>query len=132
MNDAMSSCGWDARLIFNRRAFFDKKSPHPKIGLNRSSMEPQGMKSKIVVPDSCVEDNGNAEFIAPTTSVAPEEIVLGNIDLDIYDETVVSESNDNNELTVHEEEEVDPDFHCDEDLEDVSVAESIDDFDFSS
>ena len=84
------------------------------------------------MPDSYVEDNGNTEFIAAATSVAPEEIALGNIDLDTYDETTVSESNDNNELTVHEEEEEDTDFLCDEDLEEASVAESVDEFDVST
>ena len=33
----------------------------------------------MVVPDSYNEDIGNAEFVAPTTSVAPEEIVLVNV-----------------------------------------------------
>ena len=96
-------------------------------------IKPQGVKSKIVAPDSYVEDSANAELIVPASSVAPEEIVLGNIDVDIYDEeTAVSVSTYNNESALHEEKEADPGFHCDEDLEDVSVAESVDDFDFSS
>ena len=60
-------------------------------------IKPQGSKSKTVVPDSHVEDDGHVEFIASVTSGAPEEIALGNIDLDIYDDSVASESNDNNE-----------------------------------
>ena len=39
----------------------------------------------MVAPGFCVEDNGHAEFIASTTSVAPKEISLGNVDLDIRD-----------------------------------------------
>ena len=46
-------------------------------------IKPQGVRSKIAVPDSYVEDSTNAEFIAPASSVAPEEIVLGSVDLDI-------------------------------------------------
>ena len=38
-DDAMSSYGWHARFIFNRRIFFDKKSPQPKIGPNASSVK---------------------------------------------------------------------------------------------
>ena len=61
-------------------------------------IEPQGAKNEIDVPESCVEDNGNAELISTATSVALEEIVLRNIDLDICDETAVSESNNNRRL----------------------------------
>ena len=58
---------------------------------------------------------------------------MGNFDLDVCDEeTVVSASNDNNELTVHEEKKADPDFLFDKYLDDVSVVDSVDDFDFSS
>ena len=63
-------------------------------------IKPQREKSKTVVPTSYVEDSVNAEFIPPTTSFSPEEILLVNIDLKIYDEeTSVSASNENNELT---------------------------------
>ena len=41
-------------------------------------------------------------------------------------------SADNDELAVHEEKEEDPGFRCDEDLEDFSVCESVDYFDFST
>ena len=71
-------------------------------------IKPQGSKSKIIVPGSYVEDNRKAEFIAPTTSVSPEEIILGNINLGIYDEKTVSKYNDNKLLRVSEEEKADP------------------------
>ena len=112
----------------------DKK----KKKLRTACLGEYGFKSIVIsrskeqtccAPDSYVEDNVNAEFVAPATYVSPEEIMLGNVDLEIHhEETAVSASNENNELTVYEEEEVDPYFHCDADLEDASVAESIDDF----
>ena len=64
-------------------------------------IKPQGTKCKIFVPDSYVEDNVNEELVAPATSVAPEEIIFGNIDLEICNQAESRESDGNAELTSH-------------------------------
>lgn len=88
-------------------------------------IKPQGVKSKIVMPDSHEEDIASTEFTAPVTIVEPEEKVVGNINLNIHHDTVVSDSNDNNELTLCEDEDADVDFYCEDILEDVSASESV-------
>ena len=60
-------------------------------------IKPQGVNSKIVAPDSLVEESVKEELMVPASSFYPEEIVLVNINLDICDEeTAVSVSTDNN------------------------------------
>lgn len=67
----------------------------------------QGVKSKIITPDSCEEDDISTEFIAPATSAWLEEVVSENVDLNIHDDTIASEPNDQNNLAVHEDEDTD-------------------------
>jgi len=58
--------------------------------------------------------------------VQPEKEVLGNVDLDIYDDTAVSNMCDsNNELTIHDDKDADADFRCEDIVDDVSVSESV-------
>ena len=91
----------------------------------------QGVKSKIIAPDACVEDEQTGQFVEPTESVTPQEELMGNVSTDIIDDTVAGIADNINQLTICEDEnEADPELRCEEVMEDVSVVESEDEFEF--
>ena len=94
-------------------------------------IKPQGVRTKIVIPDSCAEETVTAEFAAPSVTVTPEEKILGNVDANIIEETAGDNNDDENDLTIYEDDnDADPKQGCEEQIEDASVAESIDELDF--
>ena len=94
-------------------------------------IKPQGVRTKIVIPDSCAEETVTAEFTAPSVTVTPEEEILGNLDANIIEETAGDNNDAENDLTIYEDNnDADPELGCEEQIEDASVAESIDELDF--
>ena len=94
-------------------------------------IKPQGVKSKIIVPDNYVEDEEIGEFTAPSASVAPQEENMGNVATDIVEDSVADIADNTNDLIACEDDnEADPELRCEEVMEDVSVVESVDEFEF--
>ena len=64
-------------------------------------------------------------------TVTTEEEILGNVDANIIEETTGDNNDDENDLTIYEDDnDADPELGCEEQIEDASVAESIDELDF--
>ena len=56
---------------------------------------------------------------------------MGNVDTDVIEETAGDDNNDENKLiTCEDDNDTDPELCCEENMEDASVAESVDEFNF--
>ena len=93
-------------------------------------IKPQGVVSKIVVPDSCeiIDDNLNNACLAPTESVTPESQDGAIEDSDIHPDGVGQDKDSEDSLVVEEDEE--HQLLSTEILDDVEDAESDDEFPF--
>ena len=93
-------------------------------------IKPQGVVSKIVVPDShkIIDDNLNNVYLAPTESVTPESQHGAIEDSDIHPDGVSQDKDSEDSLVIEEDEE----HHLlsTENLDDVEDAESDDEFPF--
>ena len=64
-------------------------------------------------------------------TVTPEEEILGNVDANIIEETAGDNNDAENDLTIYEDNnDADSELGCEEQIEDASVAESIDELYF--
>ena len=85
----------------------------------------------MVAPISCAEETETAEFAAPSVTAASQEEIMGNVDADAIEETAGDENDDENELiTCEADNDADPELCREESMEDASVFESVDGFDF--
>ena len=91
----------------------------------------QCIKSKIIVLDNYAEDEETGEFTVPSIAVILQEENIGNVATDIIEDSVDGMVGNINNLAICEDDnEADPELHYKEVLEDASVAESADEFDF--
>ena len=90
-------------------------------------IKPQGVASKIVVPDSCEIINDNL-YLAPAESVAPESHDGAIEDSDIHPDGVGQDKDSEDSFVVEEDEE--HQLLSTEILDDVEDAESEDEFPF--
>ena len=95
---------------------------HTKHEAN-NSIKPQRMRRKFVMPYSCVSNEETVEFLAPWVVPDLDEAKLGNIEMRIYEEET---AHDNTSfVSCEDDDEVDGGLIRDEDVDDVCVAESI-------
>ena len=83
------------------------------------------------MPDYYVEEenSNSSEFTAPSTIMTPKENDMEIVDTDIVEDTAEDVSEPLTSLIIHEDEnEADPDLRCEEMMDDVSVAESTEEF----
>ena len=63
-------------------------------------IKPQGVRTKIVISDSCAEEIVTAEFIVLSITVTPEEEILENLNATIIEETARDNNDTENDLTI--------------------------------
>ena len=96
-------------------------------------IKPQGVKSKTIILDNYVEDEEIGEFIVPSAAITLEEENIGNITTNIIEDSVDNIVDNISNLAIYEvDNKVDPELCCKEVMEDDSVAESANKFDFQT
>ena len=61
-------------------------------------INPQQLKSKIIMPNLYVEDEEKVEFIAPSSAITPQEENMGNEAIWIVEDSIDDVANDMNAL----------------------------------
>ena len=96
-------------------------------------IKPQGIKNKIIIQDNYAQNEEIGEFTVPSTAVILQEENMGNITTDIIEDSINNIVGNINNLAIYKgNNEADSELHCEEVIEDVSVAESANKFDFQS
>ena len=94
-------------------------------------IKPQCIKSKIIAPDCFIEDEEISEFAAPSATVAPQEENIGKVATCIAEDSIANIVDNMSVLIMHEDEnEVDLELRYREVIEDASIPESIEEFEF--